>query len=241
MTQTKVIPFKNGMPGKTWLKWFRNRHHDLVLRVPQGLDMNRATTLCLGTVENFYSNLETLYQTHHYELDEIWNCFEIRAHANRNGEGAMLAKRGTRVVHTMALNERIWTSILVAINSTSETMPNYYVFKGKRPRQDYMRLCEDGACIGMQESWYMDTLNFSKWMSLFLNYHERMKFFSPTKRFLLVLDGHKSHISLQVLLKAKEHGVDMVSLSSHTSHALQPLDIACFKPFKQSFRIYRDM
>ena len=41
-------------------------------------------------------------------------------------------------------------------------MPNYYVFKGKRPRQDYIRLYEDRACIEMQESRYMDTLNFSK-------------------------------------------------------------------------------
>ena len=32
----------------------------------------------------------------------------------------------------------------------------------------------------------------------------------------------------------------MLSLPSHTSHALQPLDVACFKPFKTVFRAYRD-
>ena len=32
----------------------------------------------------------------------------------------------------------------------------------------------------------------------------------------------------------------MLSLPSHTSHALQPLDVACFKPFKAAFRAYRD-
>ena len=85
-------------------------------------------------------------------------------------------------------------------------MPNYYVFKGKRPRQEYIRLCKDEACIGMQDSEYIDILNFSKWMFFFLNYHERRKSLSPTKRFLLVLDGHKSHVSFEVLLKAKEHG-----------------------------------
>lgn len=35
-----------------------------------------------------------------------------------------------------------------------------------------------------------------------------------------------------MIQKAKHHGVDMVSLPSHTSHALQPFDMACFKPFK---------
>ena len=34
----------------------------------------------------------------------------------------------------------------------------------------------------------------------------------------------------------------MLSLPSHTFHEMQPLDIVCFKPFKQSFKAYiRDM
>ena len=37
-----------------------------------------------------------------------------------------------------------------------------------------------------------------------------------------------------------ESGLDIVSLPSHTNHALQPLDIACFKPFKTAFRQIRD-
>ena len=56
----------------------------------------------------------------------------------------------------------------------------------------------------------------------------------------IILDGHKSHLTLEVIQKAKEHGVDMLSLPSHTSHVLQPLDVACFKPFKTAFRAYRD-
>jgi hypothetical protein len=35
-------------------------------------------------------------------------------------------------------------------------------------------------------------------------------------------------------------GLDIVSLPSHTSHALQPLDVSCFKPFKTAFRQIRD-
>ena len=44
--------------------------------------------------------------------------------------------------------------------------------------------------------------------------------------------GHKSHINLDVLLMAKEHGIDIISIPSHTSHGLQPLDKVCFRPFK---------
>ena len=111
-------------------------------------------------------------------------------------------------------------------------MPNYYVFKGKRPRQEYISLCEDGAYVGMQENGYMDAHNFSTWMSFFISHHERRGSLGPTKSMLLILDGHKSHVTLEVLLKAKEHGVDIVSLPSHSSYEIQSLDISCFKPFK---------
>jgi hypothetical protein len=48
-------------------------------------------------------------------------------------------------------------------------------------------------------------------------------------------------VTLDVILKAREHGLDLLILPSHTSHALQPLDLSVFKPFKNAFRLYRDM
>jgi len=47
----------------------------------------------------------------------------------------------------------------------------------------------------------------------------------------LILDGHGFHIIIQ----AVEVGLGMVTLLAHTSHALQPLDVTNFKPFKITF------
>jgi len=52
----------------------------------------------------------------------------------------------------------------------------------------------------------------------------------------LILDGHGSHITIQALKHIAEVGLDMVTLFAHTSHALQPLDVISFKPFKITFR-----
>ena len=126
------------------------------------------------------------------------------------------------------------------MNFATQTIPNYYFLKGKRQKEEFISFCEDGACMRMQENGYMDVENFSKWMDSFLSYHKSRGNLSLTKRMLFILDGHKSHIFLEILLKAKTHGVDMVSLPSHTSYELQPLDISCFKSFKLSFRAYRN-
>jgi hypothetical protein len=55
---------------------------------------------------------------------------------------------------------------------------------------------------------------------------------------LLILDDHGSLVRLEVARTAMEVGVDLLSLPSHISHALQPLDVVVFKPFKQNFRNY---
>ena len=62
-----------------------------------------------------------------------------------------------------------------------------------------------------------------------------------TSRHLLVLDGHKAHLTLEVITKAKRNGVDMLTLPSHISHGLQSLDVACYKPFKVAFRAYKNL
>ena len=41
---------------------------------------------------------------------------------------------------------------------------------------------------------------------------------------LLILDNHKSHISLVAVDKCRELGIVLLTISPHTSHHLQPLD-----------------
>ena len=87
----------------------------------------------------------------------------------------------------------------------------------------------------------MDSHLFSLWMDHFLNSMSKRGDFSLSQRHVMILDEHKSHITLEVLHKARARGLDMISLPSHTSHALQPLDMACFAPFKKAFRACRDI
>ena len=114
------------------------------------------------------------------------------------------------------------------------------LFQGQKEIQDYIHLCRAGSTMAMQEKGYMTSYLFSRWMDHFIAQLEEIDDLSPTNKHLIILDGHKSHVTLGVIQKTKEYGVDMISLSSLTSHALQPLDVACFKPFKSAFRAYRN-
>jgi hypothetical protein len=83
----------------------------------------------------------------------------------------------------------------------------------------------------------MITILFNKWIFHFIasikNYGGNL---SPTNHHLLILNGHNSHVTIDVVHKTMSVGLVLISLQSHTSHALQLLDVSCmFQTFQNCF------
>ena len=68
-----------------------------------------------------------------------------------------------------------------------------------------------------------------------LKHFQKWTHSSPSNPQLLLLDGHHSHKTLEAIDFAREHGIDMLTFPPHTSHRLQPLDVAFFKALKASY------
>ena len=52
---------------------------------------------------------------------------------------------------------------------------------------------------------------------------------------LLTIDGHKSHCSVDFQDLCKEKNIVLLCMPAHSSHLLQPLDVACFAPLKRKY------
>jgi hypothetical protein len=50
-----------------------------------------------------------------------------------------------------------------------------------------------------------------------------------------MLNGHESHHSADFEAVCKEHNIITLCMPPHSSHLLQPLDIALFKPLKRAY------
>jgi DDE superfamily endonuclease len=61
-----------------------------------------------------------------------------------------------------------------------------------------------------------------------------MKENANRRKWLLICDGHDSHISAQFVGYCLEHNIVLFLLPPHSSHLLQPLDISVFGPLKQA-------
>lgn len=53
---------------------------------------------------------------------------------------------------------------------------------------------------------------------------------------LLILDGHNSHCTYGFCKFAADHNIIIICLPSHTTHALQPCDVACFGPLASAWK-----
>ncbi|GFR80196.1 tigger transposable element-derived protein [Elysia marginata] len=98
--------------------------------------------------------------------------------------------------------------------------------------KDYMMIGASKGSLGLAAG--------NGWMNsdLFPKVLEHFVFFiHPTeeKQVILILDNHKSHLSLEALEFAKKKCIHILTLPPHTSHKTQPLDRTVFGPLKTYF------
>ena len=158
-----------------------------------------------------------------------------------SGGAIVLAKKGSKSVHSIEPDQRKHLSVLSCVNADGESIPNIYILKASYFLENYIARCEEGAVMEMQANAWMTRWLFESWISHFIECIRRGPRLDQTNRHLLILDGHNSYVTLEVVKISMEARLDIVSLPSHTSHVLQPLDVVCFAPFKTTFRKYRDL
>jgi hypothetical protein len=104
------------------------------------------------------------------------------------------------------------------VNVVGTSLLGFYIFKRKRICDDYIQLCELGTYMAMQSKAWVITFLFKEFLSFFKR--SIPSGISITNRNLFILDGHGSHVTLEAIEQAQEFGLDMITVPSHTSHAL---------------------
>jgi len=163
---------------------------------------------------------------------------QVFKHAN-NWELRFWLKEGQITIYDII--PKFWESLTIncVMNATWDILLRFYIFKGERLQDDYIQLCKPGTYMAMQNKASMTSFIFKE----FLSFSKRSISgrILLTNRHLLIVDGHSSHVTLEAIEQAHEFGLNMVTLPAHTSHALQPFDVSCLKPFKTTFRKEKDV
>lgn len=225
---------KNGMAGKEWYFGFYKRHPKISLRTPEQISMQRAKGFNKESIDEFFVQLSALYAEKGYKRDRIWNMDESGFPTVPNKVQRVLTERGTKRVSQMSSAER-GTNVTCAatVNAAGTFIPPFFLFPRVNMQGRFMDGCTGGSVGYANGSGYMQQAEFLKFMQHFIESTHASKD-SPS---LLLLDNHMSHLSIDAIDLAVDHGVTMLSFPPHCTHKLQPLDNGVFFPLKTRYGV----
>ena len=107
------------------------------------------------------------------------------------------------------------------------------MYKAKHLYDTWKQGGPEGALYSASSSGWMESANFISWFKkMFLKQVEYLLKDGPV---VLFVDGHHSHITLELINLAREYKVHLMCLPPNLTHILQPLDISVFHPLKQAY------
>lgn len=217
------------MAGLQWYYGFMLRHKTLTLRSPEQTSLNRVKAFCRENVDHFFRNLDAVRTAYAYSPSSIWNMDETGFSSVPTKMGKIISIKGLKRVGQVTSAERgSMITLAFAVSAIGNTIPPFYIFPQKKMSPMYLTHASNETVGYANGSGWMIQPDFFKWMNHFIKHTHSSKE-HPT---LLLMDNHSSHMSVDAIDLATEHGVTILTFPPHCSHKLQPLDVSVYGPVK---------
>lgn len=127
---------------------------------------------------------------------------------------------------------REWVTVIQGVGALGRRIPPFVVFAGKVLINTWFEdLPRDWVLEVSPNGWTNNQLALA-WLDHFDTHSKQRTVGGYT---LLIIDGHESHSSLDFQDRCKEKNIILLCMPAHSSHLLQPLDVACFSPLKRMY------
>jgi len=143
----------------------------------------------------------------------------------------ILSSKGKHQIGAITTAERGRNiTVVCCMSATGHYIPPAYIFPRKRMKAKLMDAAPAGSLPFCEGSGWM-TCDLS---GHYLEHVQKHASASCNNKMLLIVDGHSSHTkSLQMLDYASANGIIMPSLPPHTTHKMQPMDVAFTNRFRR--------
>ena len=229
----KKVP--EGGLSEMWWRSFLKRHPEISLRSSQNFGLVR-TLVSKPTIEAFYDRLlNTMLNNGGGSLVDkphlIFNADESGIEFDAINK-IVAAKRGAKHVPRISKGQHEKVTVLACASASGASLPPMFIFKSPNGRVPYgvQEGAPEGTLFVAQKSGWIDKDLYLKWFrDLFL------KSIHSERPVLLIVDGHKAHVTKDVIELAVRNNVLVFCLPAHASHLLQPLDLSLFGPLKKGW------
>lgn len=144
--------------------------------------------------------------------------------------GKVLAKKGEKHIYQTSGDEKDNLTVLITGNAAGLLAPPMVVFNYERvPSSISSNFPEDWAIDRSASGWMCGSTFYEYIANIF---HPWLLQQNIKKPVLFFLDGHRSHLTLHLSDFCCANGIEIVALNPNSTHILQPMDLAIFRPLK---------
>lgn len=230
--------FINGRPGEKWYKLFLKRHPELSERISQNLTTSRESVTEIQ-IRNWFTEIkEYLLSKNLYQLtsqpERVFNADEAAFFLQPKGERVIVKKGEKNVYFAGNKDEKENLTVLVTANAAGTIAPPMVVFSYARIPSHIANSIPSTWAIGRSENGWMCGATFFEYITnIFLPWLKNENIERPI---LFFVDGHVSHMTHHLSKFCSANGIELFALFPNSTHLLQPMDVAVFRPLKNAWK-----
>jgi len=195
-------------PNARWTQRFVKRHPSVSIRQAQVLDQKRYDRSTVPVVENYYKELALRMQERGYTPDCIYNADESGMNPQGTKAPRVICPKGLRA-NTCQSSDRENVSVMGCCSAAGWAMAPMYLFAGKNRKVSWLEGTVPGSSLAMTESGMIQRPVFFAWLVGFIEDTAAIRE-QGNKPALLLLDGHFSHIGLDIIRLADNNNIGTI-------------------------------
>lgn len=221
-------------PGKNWAKSLERRHPRLKAKKVKALDWDRHEKNIFPKIEHWFDKIGKVLGRPDVTQENVYNMDETGVMLSKLGSIKVLVRHDDKRDYRGARVERQMVTAVECISADGRYLKPLVIWPASTHRANWTTFPTPGWHYALSDTGYADSIISLEWLT---------KVFQPQtcerangKPRMLICDGFGTHESLEILQYCLANHIILCRLPSHTSHKLQPCDIAVFAPLKAAYR-----
>ena len=218
--------------GENWVDRFIQRTPELQTRWSRSYDRQRAACEDPAVLQPWFTLVQSIKAKYGIIDEDMYNFDE---------SGFLMGKISSQLVVTgsekpgkrkkIQPGDREWTTLVQGVGATGKVIPPFLILAGKVLISNWFTedLPRDWVIDVSPSGWTNNDLAIA-WLHHFDTHAKPVGVYR-----LLIIDGHESHCSVDFRDLCKEKKIITLCMPPHSSHLLQPLNVACFSPLKRKY------
>jgi hypothetical protein len=167
-------------------------------------------------------------------LENVYNMDETGGMLSVLGSVKVLVDKDDQRDYRGAGVKGTMVTAIESISASSEFLNPMIIWPASTHRSNWTTYPTPGWVYAFSDSGYNDSYISLQWMKQVFD--PQIKARANQKPRILICDGFGTHKTLEILEFCFNNNIILCRLPSHTSHKLQPCDVAVFGPLKTAYR-----